>query len=336
MAPRLFVDCLRSGARPNDALIWRQFFPPPGLHPLPGRGAGRLLTQLGSAAEHSLLADKQAATELLAKAGLPVAAILETIHRGGTMDPSSPIWSRPGHLFLKPRHGWGSRGTMAIDVLFPNVFRIDGGPLIGTAALRAGLAAESADDLLVQTRLYAPPDLADIATSGVAPVLRMTTARNPGEAPFLHSALLSTQVPGERPRNFIRGQIRAPVDAATGRIGPGIWFLHPGERYLHLPWNRAPLAERPLPGFDCAVKIVLRAMALFPGLPLVNWDVIVTRSGPVILEGNTAGNWILTNLSTLQGLETVPLAPLLRRWITAPASRAPARTRLFARSYPTR
>jgi hypothetical protein len=322
-APRLFVDCLRSGARPNEALIWRQFFPPPSPHPLPGRAAGRLLSQLGSAAEHRLLADKQAAAELLAKAGLPVPPLLEIIPRGTTIDPAGQVWSQPAHLFVKPRHGWGSRGAMAVEVLLPNVYRIDGGPPVSDDLLRAALAATSLgqrDDLLVQARLFAAPELADLATSGVAPVLRLTTARNPGEAPFLHSALLSTEVPGERARHFIRGQIRSPVNLATGRIGHGIWFLQPGERYSRLPWNQAPLADRPMPGLDCAVEMALRAMALFPGLPLVNWDLIVTHSGPVILEGNTGGDWTLTNLSTLQGLDTIPLVPLLRRWSADPPS----------------
>jgi hypothetical protein len=95
---------------------------------------------------------------------------------------------------------------------------------------------------------------------------------------------------------------------------PGIWFLHTGARYRSLPWNEAPLAARALPAFDHAVRVVLDAMALLPGLPLVNWDVIVTSMGPVILEGNTGGDWILTNFSTLDGMNIVPLAPLLDRW----------------------
>jgi hypothetical protein len=316
-APWLIVDCLRSGAWPDEALIWRQFFLPRGPHPLPGRAAGRLLSQLGSAAEHSLLADKKVAAELLAREGLPVPPTLEIIPRGKTMGLDCPIWSRPGNLFVKPRHGSAAYGAMAVDVLAPNVYRINSGPAIDAGSLRNKLASAASwesDDLLVQARLYAAPELADLATFGVAPILRLTTARNPGEAPFFHSALLSIDVPGELPHDFLRGQVRVPINAATGCMGRGIWFLHPGERYLCLPWNQAPLADRPMFGLDPAVEIVLRAMALVPGLPLVNWDLILTPSGPVILEGNTCGNWILTNLSDVQGLETVPLVPLLHRW----------------------
>ena len=90
LAPRLFVDCVRSGARPNEALIWRQFFQPPGPHPLPGRAAAVLLLQLGSASEHRLLADKQATAELLAKAGLPTPRLLKVVPRGTRHRPLRP------------------------------------------------------------------------------------------------------------------------------------------------------------------------------------------------------------------------------------------------------
>jgi hypothetical protein len=154
------------------------------------------------------------------------------------------------------------------------------------------------------------------------PVLRLTTARNPGEAPFLHSAFLAFDVPGENPRNFIRGQIRVPVHPRTAVMGAGIWFLHPGKNYQALPWNQAPLAGGGVPDFRRAAEMTLQAMALLPGLPLVNWDLMLTPEGPIILEGNTCGDWILTNLSAIQELDTPSLEPLLRRWAAASAETA--------------
>jgi Sugar-transfer associated ATP-grasp len=309
---RLFIDCLRSGANPNEALVWRQFFRPSSPHPLPGRAVARLLSQLGSATERDLLSDKQATAEVLARAGLPVPPLLDIMRSGHAIDPSGQAWSRPGQLFLKPRYGSGARGAMAVDVVASGVYRIDGGPPTGVDSLLDRLAR--VDDLLIQTRLNAAPEMDDLATFGAAPVLRLTTARSPAGTPFFHSGLLSINAPGERPRNFIRGQIRVPVCIATGCMALGIWFRYPGQFYRHLPWNGAPLADRAVPELGHAVEMALQAMSLFPGLPLVNWDLIITASGPVILEGNTAGDWILTNFSSVQGIETQPLAPLLRRW----------------------
>ena len=287
---RLFLDCLQSGARPNEAWIWRQFFSPPGVHPLPGRAAGRFLSTLGAAAEHSLLSDKLATGEMLRRAGLAVPTLLGVIRPGTGLPADAPAWTHPGQLFIKPRHGSGGRGARVIQDA-------------------ASLPADVSRDTLVQPLLSGP-------------VLRLTTARNPGQAPFLHSAFLAFDVPGENPRNFIRGQIRVPVHPRTALMGAGIWFLHPGIDYVALPWNKAPLAGGPVPDFLRAAEMALQAMVLLPGLPLVNWDLMLTPEGPVILEGNTCGDWILTNLSALQELDTPRLEPLLRRWAAASAETA--------------
>jgi hypothetical protein len=106
-------------------------------------------------------------------------------------------------------------------------------------------------------------------------------------------------------------------------MAAGICFRHPDQRHAFLPWNRAALAGRTLPGFEQAAEMALQAMSLFPDLPVVNWDLIVTASGPVFLEGNTCGDWILTNLSSLAGLETEPLVPLLQLWADGRDAGAP-------------
>jgi hypothetical protein len=297
----LLADCLRSGARPNEALIWRRFFNLPGQqsgpHPLPGRALGVLLSRLGSAKEHRLVADKQAMAELLAVAGLPTPQLVEIVPAGHEINATSGHWSRPDLLFVKPRHGSAARGAMS-----------------GTDFLRRKPATAGSDDLLVQARLQPARELADLAACGAAPVLRITTAREPEGTAFVHSALLSISVPGESPRNFLTGHVWVPIDPATGFMGPGIRFSQADRRYLHLPWSQAPVADRAMPRLRDAIEMVLRATALYPGLPLMNWDVIVTEAGPVILEGNTCGDWILTNLSQVQRLETVALGPLLSRW----------------------
>ena len=208
--------------------------------------------------------------------------MLGLVRPGGGLPADAPAWTHPGTLFIKPRYGSGGRGARVIKDA-------------------ASLDGDVRDDTLVQACL-------------TGPLLRLTTARNPGELPFLHSALLAFDVPGERPQNFIRGQIRVPVDPRTGLMGAGIWFLYPGVRYAVLPWNQAPLTGSPVQDFRRAAEMVLQAMALVPGLPVVNWDLMLTPRGPIILEGNTCGDWILANLSAVQGMATIPLVPLLQRW----------------------
>jgi len=307
---RLVLDCLAAGAEPNEALVWRRTFRPAAPHPLPGKAATLLLSRLGDPAEHALLADKLATGQRLAAGNLRVPTLLATIG-DGSLDPDHEIWSVPRQLVIKPRRGWGGRHVNFVDVFGGGWFSVDGGPQSTIEAVRARIAA-AGEDLLVQARVVPVPELADL-TAARAPVLRLTTARDPSSLPFMHSALLTIAVPDENPRHFVRGQLHVPVVPQTGRLVRGIWFLHAGERFASLPWNGAPIADRLLPGFARAAAMAIEAMALFPGLPLVSWDVILSADGPVILEGNSRGDWILTNLGAIDRSER-SLPALLRSW----------------------
>jgi hypothetical protein len=300
----LFREVLLSGARPEEVWIWRLVFPSAGPHLFGGTSAGRLLSQIGAPAQHRLLTDKLATSGILSAQGLAVPV---------EFDPdNTETWVVPRKLFTKPRRGAGGRGAASVDVLPGPCWRINGGPPVSHAGLQRYLTM-AGPDLIVQERLFAADEIADLASDGVAPVLRLTTARVPGGAAFLHSALISIAVPGERPRNFIRGHIRAAV-GPDGRMSEGIWFAQPARRFRTLPWNSAAVAGRLLPEFTPAVRSALAAMELVPDLALVNWDLILTARGPLILEGNTCGNWILTNLGAAVGIGSLPLEPLLREW----------------------
>jgi len=307
---RLLGDCLLTGAAPLEAHVWRSLHG--GRHPLPARIAGLLLTRLGDPAGHALLADKLATADRLAPAGAAFPAMRAVYRRG---EPIGPLPSAAdGGLFVKPRHGHGGRGAFAL-IRIGDGWHTDGRSL-PEPALRERLQRLSRqDDLLLQERLAAAPGLEDLAADGRAPVLRLATARTPGEPPFLHSALLTMAVPGRDPRHFLSGAVHAPVDPADGRLAPGLTLSAPGDRLSRLPWNAAPLAGRCVPGFAAAAAMALRALAALPPLPLVHWDVIPTAAGPVMLEGNSAGNWILATLPGAYGLDAGPLAPLLARWM---------------------
>lgn len=297
---QLAADCLASGAQPLEAFVWRRLFS--SRHPLPARSAGLLLWSLGDPAGHRLLLDKQATGELLQRAGLAVPTIRDVIARGASIDLAKPLWQRPAALFAKPRRGSAGDRTLAFDV------PAEGMP--AALATRLGALARR-DDLLVQDRIGVAAGLADFATDGRAPVLRLTTVQPVQGEPLLYSAHLAIPVPGEHPRHFRRGHFRAPVDLESGALAEAVWFRHPRRRYDHLPWSGAPLAGRPVTGFSEAVRGVLQAMTLLPPLAIVSWDVIPGADGPVILEGNSGPDWILTRLGSRTDHD---LMALLERW----------------------
>lgn len=227
------------------------------------------------------------------------------------MLPEEATLGRP--LFVKPRHGHGHRDAFAL--VHQDGAWLVNGRSVSTADLQHRLEqASRRDDLLLQERLLAITELADLAVDDRAPVLRLVTARQPGGDPFLHSAMLTLGVPDRDPAHFLEGAIHVPVDAATGHLLRGICLSRPAERLEHLPWKLAPLTGRRLPHFDDAVGDALAAMSALPPLPLVHWDVILTGSGPVFLEGNSSGNWIIASLPGLEGQGACDLADLLACW----------------------
>lgn len=310
-APRaVYADCIRTGASPLEAHVWRSLHATP--HPLPAKASALLVARLGNPEEQRLLADKLAAAAALAATG---AVFPNLVHRWGSDSPVtlSTEMRSGAPLFIKPRHGHSGRGTFALDHAHSG-WRVDGHPVSESDLLAriAGLVRHG--ELLVQERVSAAPSLADWAGNGRAPVLRLVTARLPNGRPFLHSALMAIGVPGQNPGNFLEGTVFAPIDITTGTAAPGVLLARPADKFHTLPWNGATLEGRSLPDFKAAADAVLRAMIALPGLPAIHWDVIPSEQGPVMLEGNVSGNWILVSLPERDNLAAGSLSRLLTKW----------------------
>lgn len=314
---QLGLACVASGAQPNEAWIWRKNFAtassgPDALHPLPARSGGMLLSELGDPRQHQLLEDKLKAAEVLCDAGVLTPPTIAVLPRGQAFDRTSPLWTTPRRLFVKPRHGFAARGAYRVEVCANGTFNIEG-LVVDWFDLERRLQFN--DDLIVQPLLAAAPDLADLASAG-APVLRITTARLPGEEPFVHGSSVAVSVPGRSIRNFLYGHIRAAVHPG-GSLGVGVCFGEPSRRYHRLPWNDARLADRRLTWFSQAEDAALLAMSLLPDLAIVAWDFIPTAEGPVLLEGNTGCDWLLIELPRALGAPAASLVPVIERWCEA-------------------
>lgn len=313
----LLIHCVRSGAQPGEAFAWSRLFPAEVPHPLPAHAAVPLFARLGDAADRRVLTDKCAAADLLRQAGVPTPTQIAVLPRGRHIDRKAELWRTPAALFAKPRHGAAGRNCLAIDVLAGGRIRIYGREVDHTRLFARLTTVVADDDLLIQERVACDPALSALVGGAAddAPVVRLTTARLPDGDPFLQSALLLLKVPGEHRRDGIRGDMRIPIHPRSGRLGSGIWLAQPEQRFDRLPWNGASFATQPVPWFDEAQATVLRAMQSVAGLPVVAWDLILSPTGPILLEGNTAGNWLLANLPRLQGFDATPLVPLLERWM---------------------
>ncbi|WP_322978107.1 sugar-transfer associated ATP-grasp domain-containing protein [Pseudomonas sp. C11] len=308
---RLYSECLMTGAAPLEAYVWRALY---GCsHPLPVRSANLVFACLGGPEGHALLADKLASTEHLRSHGCAVAPVHGTL--------SSPMddlaWledaALASDLFLKPRRGSGGRDAFSLRKRGAG-WRLNGREVSATALLARLSQITQQGDILVQSELLAARELADLAASGRAPVLRISTASLPNSSAFVHSAMLTIAVPGGNPHNFLNGSLYAVVNLATGCLSQAVSLAAPGVRHGQLGCNGAQIEGRSLPGFAAALDMTLKAAALVPPLPLIHWDLILTDTGPVILEGNSMGNWILASLPGYMRLEACELVPLLACW----------------------
>lgn len=317
----VYADCVRTGASPLESHVWRSLHATP--HPLPAKASALLISRLGSAEDQHLLADKLAAAAALSAVGPVFPKLVQLVRSEGPIELAAELRSGSA-LFAKPRHGRGGRGGFAIDYV-ESEWRVDGRPVSESALLARIARSVRDDDLLIQERVPAHPALESLTQRGRAPVLRLVTARYPGAPPFLHSALMTVNVPGQNPANFLEGMVFVPVERTTGTMAPGLLLARPHERLSVLPCNAVVLEDRKIPDFHAAVCAALSAMTILPGLPVVHWDVIVSCDGPVMLEGNVSGNWILASLPEREGLAVCSLAHVLSAWKPACINLRPLR-----------
>lgn len=306
----VYADCVRTGASPLEAHVWRSLHATP--HPLPAKASALLVSRLGAREEQRLLADKLAAAAALSAVG-PVFPKLVQLMRSQEPIALADELRAGTALFVKPRHGHGGRGGFALDYVDAE-WRVDGRPVSEPDLLARIARSVRGDDLLIQERVCAHPALENLAQGGRAPVLRLVTARYPGARPFLHSALMALSVPGQNPANFLEGTVFAPVDCATGTMVQGLLLARPRDWLSVLPWTGVALENSKVPDFDDAVHAALSAMAALPDLPVVHWDLIISSDGPIMLEGNVSGNWIVASLPEREGLAACNLAHVLSAW----------------------
>ncbi|WP_019625790.1 sugar-transfer associated ATP-grasp domain-containing protein [Thioalkalivibrio sp. ALJT] len=118
--------------------------------------------------------------------------------------------------------------------------------------------------------------------------LRMVTFCEPSGEVHVDCAIMRFGRSHSAADNWDKGGLSVGIDLDTGQLVRGVtkpkfggdWFdSHPdsGER----------LTGRPVPFFDEAKRLCMRAAKAFSGTPSIGWDIALTPNGPVLMEGNT-------------------------------------------------
>jgi len=181
----------------------------------------------------------------------------------------------------KPLDGEGGRGFRLIDC--PDGEQIDEASFAALLTLELGREQGS---WLVQPKVSNHPAMRDISLNALATV-RMTTMRSETDEPeIVTSVLRFPSSSASRVDNIKAGGLMAPVDPETGILGSACMGKGVGEYPAH-PETGAAIGGKQLPFWQEARALVLRAHSEgFPEYVMVGWDVAITETGPVLIEGN--------------------------------------------------
>lgn len=143
--------------------------------------------------------------------------------------------------------------------------------------------------VVVQQRLRNDPQTERWTGGGLATVRVVTGKRAGGRAQVIGAAM-KMPVGSALVDNYMRGNVLAQIDCATGRMMSGASYFH------HLrPIDRHPdtgemFRGQRVPGWDEIASLAERAHELMPSLVVVAFDIAPTASGPVIVESNSKGD----------------------------------------------
>ena len=90
--------------------------------------------------------------------------------------------------------------------------------------------------------------------------------------------------------NISSGGCAVKVNLITGRLeelGYRSFSLSHGKRTTEHPLTKTVFKDFKIPEFEKAKELVLKAASFMPGLRLIGWDVSLSSTGPVLIEGNS-------------------------------------------------
>jgi hypothetical protein len=225
------------------------------------------------------------------RAGLAVVETLAVIGDDGGRTGGGELPATD--LFVKPLAGRGGRGAQRWTYLpgTDSFRRAERGGDVPRDRLPAELAGEVASTglpVMVQRCLVNHPDLADLALDALATCRVITILDERGEPQPVIAIIRMAAVRGAVVDNMHRGGLAAPVDIDTGVMGAasGYAVAGPAPRYTHHPVTGGPIGGRKVPLWDGVRALAVEAHRAFRPRVLVGWDIGVSPSGPVLVEGN--------------------------------------------------
>jgi hypothetical protein len=247
------------------------------------------------------LGHKLAFATACADFGLPTVEILAYARRGKVSFAGAGLEQ---DLFLKREHGRGAAGARPL-IAAPDKSRDV------TRRLRQIARASWRAPVIVQPLLRNHPALTGLAVQSLLTV-RVFTCMDAAGCPVVTHAMLRS-IGKLEPDWPTHEEFAAPVDLVTGVLGRmcSDSRFGPDDRTAYHPMTEAPVLGRTVPDWRDVLALARRAHRVFADRLLVGWDIALTPTGPVLIEGNSYPDTEFLQRVHDQPIGDSPLGPLL-------------------------
>jgi hypothetical protein len=250
----------------------------------------------------------------LAGVGIPVAPLLGVICREGLAETGQPlrndadvtVWlneARIENATLKPVLGARGTGVLTLGRRvsdLPAWERVPDGRISLSEVVAHVRAFPHRPEFLVEARLRPHPALSCFSPH-VLHTARVVTALE-GEVVIIAAVLRIAA--GHAPvDNFSQGNLAAPIELDTGRLGPAVHSKKQAQvRLSRHPVTGAEIEGRVVPDWTRACEVLRKAAGSIPFNRLLGWDVAFTPEGPVVIEANDLWDLDLVQIPPDRGL----------------------------------
>lgn len=155
---------------------------------------------------------------------------------------------------------------------------------------------------LVEEYLIQHSDLNRLSSSAVNTVRIFTQLDDRGEVNILGCRLrISVNSPVD---NLAAGNLAAPIDEKTGRLsGPAVFSDITKSEVSHHPVTNEKIPGFQVPFWEETIQMVRKAAQLHPQNRSIGWDIVITKNGPGLIEGNHDWCKLLWQLPEKSGLK---------------------------------
>ncbi len=156
-------------------------------------------------------------------------------------------------------------------------------------------------DFIFEEKLIQHPGMDKINPSAIN-TLRIDTFRaENSSSPEIISTNMRMGLGNSYVDNISSGGCGIGIDKNTGRLYEAAstsMSVAGGDYYTQHPKTGLIFKDYPIPCFEEAKALVIRAAKCVPFFRLIGWDVAITKDGPVLIEGNT--DYDITSLDKYQ------------------------------------